>query len=733
MESQESSSQRTSALGLLIQPSTSTHHVGHQLVSAGEDPPASLQQSPLAIQHQPSYHGGILPGASGVTISSSTLVAQTTQTSNSLNVLNLLKPNIATSALYNSSERFDPPKCDEGTRIELIEELSRWTKDKVTTQRILCMTGPAGSGKSALQQTMVERCAENGSLLAAFFFYSQDARRNSTKRVIPTIAYQVGRSIPACKEPIIRAVEGDVVIFDRNIHHQMQRLIVEPIREALSQPGVSPELLPRNIFIDGIDECKGEHNQAFLLRVVQELVLAFSHDNFGLKVCLAGRPEYALRTALGENGHLKESELLYHIELSDHDATSDIQLFLERKLRAIARATTYPLPSTRWPSEEDIQRLVDNASGQFIYPATIVKYLSDRRRSPVKQLQMILEWRPGAQHRDKPFAALDALYTDIFVKAGEAYATSKGIDDNLCFIRHIRRLLKINIGIRVTVVEELLSLDPGELEIIFSDLHSVTRTFWTGASEGDWLDLTFHHKSVKDFLQDPARCGPLFLPSAQISFNLIQPCIAWLTKQQPLDVDNLILEKETGGPHMTAYYHIQSILTFLGTALEEALHASDEEQLSHIRIWCSELRAHRTVEAFGRVASHKDVAVLVPSTMHQFLARCHERGLTSKSRHPEWVGSLRHLQKVLQCGKHGASWDDTDSEAESLKFEDAEGHSGRLRNPETTEVQGTPEVVQPPSNNDGLGDRREQTDGKQRFSLRRSVRGFSKRLRAWLR
>ena len=102
--------------------------------------------------------------------------------------LKLLTAKMATSALYNSLERFDAPKCDEDTRVALIGELDEWTKDILTIRRILFMTGPAGSGKSALQQTIIEKCAKCGSLLAAFFFYSQDGRRNNLKAVIPTLS-----------------------------------------------------------------------------------------------------------------------------------------------------------------------------------------------------------------------------------------------------------------------------------------------------------------------------------------------------------------------------------------------------------------------------------------------------------------------------------------------------------------------------------------------------------------
>ncbi|TFK21623.1 hypothetical protein FA15DRAFT_672437 [Coprinopsis marcescibilis] len=697
------------------------------------------------MQQQPSFHGGILSGATGVTITSSYLVAQSASLSNRMNVgLGLLKSSIATSALYDSLERFDPPKCDEDTRVNLITELSNWTKDKVTIQRILCMTGPAGSGKSALQQTMVEKCAENGSLLAAFFFYSQDTRRDNLKAVTPTLSYQVSQYIPTSKEPIIRTVEEDITIFDRAIDRQVQKLIVEPIREALSQPGVSPELLPRNIFIDGVDECKGEEDQAFLLRVVHELVLAFSQDDFRLKVCLAGRPEYALRTALAKNGHLKESGLLYHIDLSDHDATSDIRLFLERKLRAIARATTYPLPSTQWPSEEDIQRPVDNASGQFIYATTIVKFLSDRRRSPVKQLQMILQWRPGVKQRDRPFAALDALYASILLRAGDVYATSKGIDDDLHFIRYIRMLAKIKAQYfipTVSGVEEMLSLDPGEMEIFFSDIHSITRSFQVKMGGRDFfLKVLFHHKSVEDFLQDSDRCGPLFIPSAEISYNLILPCITFLKCQKPIG-------RTTQGPHWSHYYTIVAVLATLATSLGDVLPTSDEEQLSQICNWCNELKASRVLETLGKDLQPVSQSGEWSFSYHfdeivSFLTQCRAMGLTSKSRHPKWVPPLRQFQKLAQCvqKRNEVDWNDAGS-VESLQFdsdtEDGEAsdtEEGQTGDNEDSEIRDSPvatqvalEVISEPS--ESQGDRRKQKNGRKGFSLRRSLRQFYNRLR----
>jgi hypothetical protein len=64
----------------------------------------------------------------------------------------LLQQHAALQALHDSDARFDPPKCDEDTRVEVNDEIMAWIEDRQSPQRLLCMTGAAGAGKSAIQQ-----------------------------------------------------------------------------------------------------------------------------------------------------------------------------------------------------------------------------------------------------------------------------------------------------------------------------------------------------------------------------------------------------------------------------------------------------------------------------------------------------------------------------------------------------------------------------------------------------
>ncbi|KAJ2935369.1 hypothetical protein H1R20_g1725, partial [Candolleomyces eurysporus] len=320
----------------------------------------------------------------------------------------------APNALHDSKHRFDPPKCDEDTRVEVTEELMGWIQDRGSPQRLLCMTGAAGSGKSALQQTVAERCSGLDILSSTFFFSSTDPTRNTASDVIPTIAYQLGLNNRALREAISAAVSKDPLIFEKSLKTQMNKLIVNPI-EDFSRDVSKPELaaLPYAILIDGLDECIDEQRQAELLATIDDCLL--ENETLPFRIFITSRPEWAIRSALEVTGHLHQKA--YHIQLSDqYDASGDIRRVLWRRLRDIGRRSGDPRAlSPSWPSKEDIETLVANASGQFIYAATVIKFVSERRSSPMDKLQAVLTWTP--EDRAQPFAALDLLYTSIIMQA----------------------------------------------------------------------------------------------------------------------------------------------------------------------------------------------------------------------------------------------------------------------------------------------------------------------------
>ncbi|KAJ2926990.1 hypothetical protein H1R20_g10081, partial [Candolleomyces eurysporus] len=326
----------------------------------------------------------------------------------------------APNALHDSNARYDPPKCDEDTRVEVIRELKSWIEDRESPKRLLCMTGAAGSGKSALQQTMAESCSKSNILGSAYFFAAADPTRNTTSSLIPTVAYQLGQGNPGLKEYIGSAVEEDELIFSKSLLSQTNALICNPVRRLRASGKLDLASFRYVILIDGLDECKGEHHQAEILKAVQDCLL---NEDLPFRIFIASRPEWAIHSALAPGGEL--NELAYHIQLSDqYDATADIRRYLQRSLRELGLRSRDPRArSPGWFSKEDIEKLVTAASGQFIYAATVIRYLSEPRDSPVDRLKIVLSWTPKDGQLARPFEQLDLLYRGILSAAKIAYET----------------------------------------------------------------------------------------------------------------------------------------------------------------------------------------------------------------------------------------------------------------------------------------------------------------------
>ncbi|RXW16892.1 hypothetical protein EST38_g8969 [Candolleomyces aberdarensis] len=226
----------------------------------------------------------------------------------------MLLENIASNALHDSRARFDAPKCDEDTRVEVIKELMDWIQDREAPQRLLCMTGAAGAGKSALQQTIAGKCSKSNTLGSAFFFSAGDPTRNDLTHIVPTIACQLGLRNPALRDAIGNAIGEDPLIFEKTIGIQIDTLIVAPFQHVCASGRLDSSTFPHAILIDGLDECSGEDSQDELLSTIKHCLL---DNDLPFRIFIASRPEWAIRSALDNEPEGYLYQLAYHIKLSD--------------------------------------------------------------------------------------------------------------------------------------------------------------------------------------------------------------------------------------------------------------------------------------------------------------------------------------------------------------------------------------------------------------------------------
>jgi hypothetical protein len=336
----------------------------------------------------------------------------------------------------------------------------------------------------------------------------------------------------------------------------MDVLIARPFESMRRSRECDIASFPYAILIDGLDECQGEpilttdlrvrhvntvakyraeDRQAELLSAIKNSLL--NHD-LPFRIFIASRPEWAVHTALGTGGSLHG--LAYHIPLSDkYDATDDMRRYLRRRFEDIGLRINQP----HWFTEGDIDILVQAGSGQFVYVATVYKYVSERRASPVHRLKAVLNWTP--EQVTRPFEVLDMLYRNILLSAKEAYEavdTHSGRDFLLLLKIYLLSIPSWAMPKRCDydgkstgsdVVTAFLSLETDALEVLTLDLRSLVhlKEGWAGI----WV-LRAYHKSFYDFMDEVSRAKELFVPIAPICTHIAKCCVQRIIESQELEL-----------------------------------------------------------------------------------------------------------------------------------------------------------------------------------------------------
>ena len=433
--------------------------------------------------------------------------------------LDILRQYVSPDALHDSHERSNPPKCHPNTRTAVLKDILSWVEDDASETQVLWLHGPAGAGKTAIGHSVAEMSQEKKQFAAGFFFSRTAAGRNHDKCLIATIAYQLLLSIPEARSFIEAAATEDPLIFMRSLNSQIRHLIIDPLKQMLA--GVHNPSLPRLILIDGLDECSPEESQTNILMAIHT---AFGQDCFPFRVVICSRAEPNIRDMF-------ESELAdstYQISLDNkYEPDIDIALYLRSKFFEIVRRhrrnrgmRSLPLP---WPSEKAIRTLVSNASGQFIYAATVIRYVDVRHQQPDERLKVVLGLS-GSQYdkNSNPFTELDELYQEIFRAVVNLPLTS----------RVLGALLLLKTPLPIGSLENLLRLRPGDAELALCHLHSVVRMPNDIDDPLGSNHISLYHASLGDFLFDSQRAGVYHIKMELAHATLAESCLKKISKIQ---------------------------------------------------------------------------------------------------------------------------------------------------------------------------------------------------------
>lgn len=385
-----------------------------------------------------------------------------------------------------------------------------WVTDCDRQPQVLWMNGPAGAGKTAIAHTIAKMCDKAGIIAASFFCSRSRPGRNEKTFLITTIVSQLIVAIPGMREHVGDALHKDFSLLSRSLEAQLEAMVVKPFKMAKSNTSDDANFLhslPKLILLDGLDECGDSESHHSILRLI---LAAVSQYDLPFSFLIASRPEQKIREVFDES----TMGLTVRLVLDEkYLPDNDIRTFLVSSFQDIKRrhpSCASLLPS--WPSKDDVERLVLRSSGQFIYAATVIKFIDSHRHLPPDRLDIIFGILPRG--KTTPFAEMDALYSHILVAASDNIDKALDIFIVLLFFRSRYP----NRRPTIQFLESFLSYRPGEVLMVLSDLHSIISVPPPGEQD---MPVQFFHASLEDFFIDHSRSGQSFFLDPGVSHRKI--------------------------------------------------------------------------------------------------------------------------------------------------------------------------------------------------------------------
>ena len=411
---------------------------------------------------------------------------------------------VSLGAIHDSAERYPSPKCHPETRKAVQKIILDWINSESPASSFFWLYGPAGAGKTAILQVIAEfLCSPSGSgqnFGGSFFFSRGKKGRDQGHFLFSTIAYQLTLNVPGLREHVKHFMEANPALHTKSMEVQLQTLVVDAFQH-LSPPPQRSYL----VIIDGLDECHDKAIQQSILQLLRETIIVHT---LPLRFIIGSRPESHIRDSF-------DQESLYtitHRVVLDEtfNPGRDIQVYLQDGFAKMC--TNNPILSRveqPWPREGIIDLLVQRSSGQFIYPATVLKFVGADFCSPTKQLALVLKPDSTA------FSDLDQLYTQIL----SVYPSSVNI------VRILGTIIAFGEkNLPGEVIEDILEMEEGELKLVLHGLSSLMKDEDGGRLNKRVIPYViphFAHASFSDYLFDSSRSGPFHVNRLECDENRV--------------------------------------------------------------------------------------------------------------------------------------------------------------------------------------------------------------------
>ncbi|KAF9441320.1 hypothetical protein P691DRAFT_585355 [Macrolepiota fuliginosa MF-IS2] len=238
------------------------------------------------------------------------------------------------------------------------------------------------------------------------------------------------------------------------------------------------------------------------------------------------------------------------------DANPDIELYLRSGFKNILRRRNIPVTS-QWPSDDNIQTLVNASKGLFVYAATVLRDV-DQAGSPSEALRAacVATLNPTDS---SVFAGLDAFYMVIMQRippedlstvrllcrllCSRASYPGSGYTSSVMQISNLLELSEIDFRAICNRLSAVLHVHDHSDSFDPSRFGDTDRPFWHAAPA--FINelrahvrarlggsIHFYHKSFHDFLRDPTRSGPFCVRSSPMLNAYFKHCLEAMLKYE---------------------------------------------------------------------------------------------------------------------------------------------------------------------------------------------------------
>jgi hypothetical protein len=422
---------------------------------------------------------------------------------------------VAADAPFNAYQRQHESDCLQGTRVDLLHDIYNWA-DGQGTPCIFWLSGLAGTGKSTISRTIARRYDKNQRLGASFFFSKGDGDISHAGKFVTSIAVQLANNVQSLKQIICNAITERSNITSLSLRDQWHHLVLGPLSKLAGNTCQSQYIL----VVDALDECDDENNVRSILEI---LAATQSLEAVKLRIFLTSRPEVPIRSGLIQIENTKRQDVILH-DISRSIVDHDIRIFLEHNLKIIAIERSLV---AGWPGEEIVRRLVQNASGLFIWAATAYRFIR-KSKFATKSLDMILAHSSATVNA--PEKHLNEMYITVLRHCISEYPNEE---------EELQSMLKSVLGSIVTLasplsiqsLSKLLSTPQDEVDQTLYDLHAILNI-----PKDPTCQVHLHHPSFRDFLFKKARCEEFWVDEKQAHQILADRCMQLMSTSLKQDI-----------------------------------------------------------------------------------------------------------------------------------------------------------------------------------------------------